>query len=161
MTHLPQVACQGHQHLRVAKISDGRSTRISVTALSGEARVEEIARMLGGVEITAARPRPRASRCWQRAASAVAPAAPLPATAAPPEPAATRRLVAPSALRASLRRGQSGRWQRPYSTSECSLIVKPSRVGDRVLARLDFGIDELFHRGRSPCRRYDRDAHPG
>jgi DNA repair protein RecN (Recombination protein N) len=53
VTHLAQVASQGHQHLRVSKLSDGRNTRISVTALSGEARVEEIARMLGGLEITA------------------------------------------------------------------------------------------------------------
>jgi len=53
VTHLAQVAAQGHQHLRVSKLSDGRSTRISVTPLSAEARVEEIARMLGGLEITA------------------------------------------------------------------------------------------------------------
>jgi DNA repair protein RecN (Recombination protein N) len=57
VTHLAQVAAQGHQHLRVAKHSDGRSTRTSVTALEEDARVEEIARMLGGVEIT---PRTRA-----------------------------------------------------------------------------------------------------
>jgi DNA repair protein RecN (Recombination protein N) len=53
VTHLPQVAAQGHHHLRVAKLSDGGSTRIRLTALSGEERVQEIARMLGGVEITA------------------------------------------------------------------------------------------------------------
>jgi DNA repair protein RecN (Recombination protein N) len=52
VTHLPQVAAQGHQHLRVAKLSDGSSTRIRLTALSGEERVQELARMLGGVEIT-------------------------------------------------------------------------------------------------------------
>jgi DNA repair protein RecN (Recombination protein N) len=52
VTHLAQVACQGHQHLRVAKSSAGRSTRISVTPLEGAARIEEIARMLGGLEIT-------------------------------------------------------------------------------------------------------------
>ena len=34
ITHLPQVASQGHQHLRVSKLSDGRSTRTQVTALS-------------------------------------------------------------------------------------------------------------------------------
>jgi DNA repair protein RecN (Recombination protein N) len=71
VTHLAQVACQGHQHLRVAKLSDGRSTRISVTALSGEARVEEIARMLGGLEITP-RARSHAVEMLQRAASASA-----------------------------------------------------------------------------------------
>lgn len=52
VTHLPQVAAQGQQHLRVIKSTEGRQTRVSVTALSGEARVEELARMLGGVEIT-------------------------------------------------------------------------------------------------------------
>ncbi|MCC7462863.1 MAG: DNA repair protein RecN [Gammaproteobacteria bacterium] len=57
VTHLPQVAAQGHRHLRVSKLSNGRSVRTSVTALEGDARVEEIARMLGGVEIT---PRARA-----------------------------------------------------------------------------------------------------
>jgi DNA repair protein RecN (Recombination protein N) len=52
VTHLPQVAAQGHQHLRVSKSSDGATTRIRVSALPGEERVQEIARMLGGVEIT-------------------------------------------------------------------------------------------------------------
>ena len=53
VTHLPQVASQANQHLRVAKVVDGASTRTSVGALSADARIEEIARMLGGVEITA------------------------------------------------------------------------------------------------------------
>jgi DNA repair protein RecN (Recombination protein N) len=53
VTHLPQVAAQGHQHLRVSKRTDGKHTRTSVTVLSAEASVDEIARMLGGVEITA------------------------------------------------------------------------------------------------------------
>jgi DNA repair protein RecN (Recombination protein N) len=57
VTHLPQVASQGHRHLRVSKISNGRSVRTSVAPLEGDARVEEIARMLGGIEIT---PRARA-----------------------------------------------------------------------------------------------------
>lgn len=52
VTHLPQVASQGHQHLRVAKLTDGRTTRTAVTALTGAARVEELSRMLGGVDIT-------------------------------------------------------------------------------------------------------------
>jgi len=52
VTHLPQVASQANQHLRVAKVVDGASTRTSVGPLSADARVEEIARMLGGVEIT-------------------------------------------------------------------------------------------------------------
>lgn len=53
VTHLAQVAAQGHHHLRVAKLTDGKTTRTSLTELSPDDRVEEIARMLGGVEITA------------------------------------------------------------------------------------------------------------
>ena len=52
VTHLPQVASQGDQHLSVTKVTDGKVTRTRISALSGERRVEEIARMLGGVEIT-------------------------------------------------------------------------------------------------------------
>ena len=52
VTHLPQVAAQGHRHLRVAKSSDGESTQTQIEALSEKARRDEIARMLGGVEIT-------------------------------------------------------------------------------------------------------------
>ncbi len=74
VTHLAQVACQGHQQLRVSKLTDGRNTRIAVAALSGEARVEEIARMVGGVEITA-KTRAHALEMLQQAASAVAPPA--------------------------------------------------------------------------------------
>ena len=52
VTHLPQVAAQGHQHFRVSKdISDG-STYSALDALDMPARIEELARMLGGVEIT-------------------------------------------------------------------------------------------------------------
>jgi DNA repair protein RecN (Recombination protein N) len=53
VTHLAQVAAQGHHHLRVTKLTDGKTTRTSLTQLSPDDRVEEIARMLGGVEITA------------------------------------------------------------------------------------------------------------
>ena len=53
VTHLPQVACQAHQHLRVTKTTDGRTTRIALAELGGDERIEELARMLGGVEITA------------------------------------------------------------------------------------------------------------
>ena len=52
VTHLAQVAAQGHQHLRVAKSSDGASTQTQIEALDAKARRDEIARMLGGVEIT-------------------------------------------------------------------------------------------------------------
>jgi DNA repair protein RecN (Recombination protein N) len=53
VTHLPQVASQAHSHLRVHKITDGKSTRTAAAALGVAERVEELARMLGGVEITA------------------------------------------------------------------------------------------------------------
>jgi DNA repair protein RecN (Recombination protein N) len=53
VTHLAQVASQGHQHLRVSKLTDGRTTRTSLTGLDMDQRIEEIARMLGGIEVTA------------------------------------------------------------------------------------------------------------
>ncbi|AKH19883.1 DNA repair protein RecN [Sedimenticola thiotaurini] len=53
VTHLPQVASQGHQHLRIEKASNGQETRTQVGRLDGDSRIDEIARMLGGVEITA------------------------------------------------------------------------------------------------------------
>jgi DNA repair protein RecN (Recombination protein N) len=52
VTHLPQVAAQGHAHLRVSKHSDGESTRTHIDKLDAAGRRDELARMLGGVEIT-------------------------------------------------------------------------------------------------------------
>ena len=52
VTHLPQVASQSHQHLRIMKITDGKTTRTALSHLEGEEKVEELARMLGGVDIT-------------------------------------------------------------------------------------------------------------
>src|SRR5690606_75933 len=52
VTHLPQVASQGHQHYRVAKLTDGKTSHTSVRRLTEQERVEELSRMLGGVEIT-------------------------------------------------------------------------------------------------------------
>jgi len=52
ITHLPQVAAQGHQHLRVSKETKSGATLSRIEVLDKSARVEEIARMLGGVEIT-------------------------------------------------------------------------------------------------------------
>ncbi len=54
VTHLPQVAAQGHQHLRVSKADDGDGTQSRIEALDAQARVDELARMLGGVDITKA-----------------------------------------------------------------------------------------------------------
>ena len=52
ITHLPQVAAQAHQHLRVSKQSDAARTTTAVEHLPAAARVDELARMLGGVRIT-------------------------------------------------------------------------------------------------------------
>ena len=52
VTHLAQVACHADHHLRVAKVTDGQTTRTTVRTLTPDERVEEIARMLGGVKIT-------------------------------------------------------------------------------------------------------------
>ena len=52
VTHLPQVAAQGHQHLFVHKVRESDATRTAVSKLSPAQRVEEIARMLGGVDLT-------------------------------------------------------------------------------------------------------------
>ncbi len=52
VTHLPQVAAQGHQHLQVSKSGDRRSVQTSLSQLTDEDKVREIARMLGGVKIT-------------------------------------------------------------------------------------------------------------
>jgi DNA repair protein RecN (Recombination protein N) len=52
VTHLAQVAAQAAQQLKVSKLTDGRTTRTSVKALSADERIAEIARMLGGVDIT-------------------------------------------------------------------------------------------------------------
>jgi DNA repair protein RecN (Recombination protein N) len=52
VTHQAQVAAQGHQHLMVAKSQDKKSTQTELQELGTDQRVEELARMIGGVEIT-------------------------------------------------------------------------------------------------------------
>jgi DNA repair protein RecN (Recombination protein N) len=52
VTHLPQVAAQGHQHFSVRKDQREGMTVSAPVRLSADQRVDEIARMLGGVEIT-------------------------------------------------------------------------------------------------------------
>jgi len=52
VTHLPQVAAQAHQHLQVNKVSSKSSTVTSITVLDDVQKQSEIARMLGGVDIT-------------------------------------------------------------------------------------------------------------
>jgi len=53
VTHLPQVASQGNQHFQVSKRNEAGKTLSQIAALDSKSRVEEIARMLGGLEITA------------------------------------------------------------------------------------------------------------
>ena len=52
VTHLAQVASKAHQHLQVRKSLRKGFSESTLIALEGEAKVEEIARMLGGVELT-------------------------------------------------------------------------------------------------------------
>jgi len=54
ITHLPQIAKFGDHHLRISKHVSGGRTRTTITPLAENERVEEIARMLGGEEITRA-----------------------------------------------------------------------------------------------------------
>ena len=52
ITHLPQIACFGGTHYRVVKTVSGERTIASVDVLSDKDRLDEIARMLGGTELT-------------------------------------------------------------------------------------------------------------
>jgi DNA repair protein RecN (Recombination protein N) len=53
VTHLPQVAACADRHFAVHKTDSGKTVKSEVDALSDKDRIEEVARMLGGVEITA------------------------------------------------------------------------------------------------------------
>jgi len=52
VTHLPQVAAQGHHHLFVHKVRGSDATHTAVSKLGKTERVEEVARMLGGIDLT-------------------------------------------------------------------------------------------------------------
>ena len=52
ITHLPQVAAQAHQQLQVTKILGKDKTHTEINELHREQRIEEIARMLGGMNLT-------------------------------------------------------------------------------------------------------------
>jgi DNA repair protein RecN (Recombination protein N) len=52
ITHLPQIACCGDRHYQVVKRIAGKRTNTIVSLLSEADRLEEIARMLGGIELT-------------------------------------------------------------------------------------------------------------
>ena len=52
ITHLPQIAAMADSHYRIEKSPRGESTTTSIYALDEASMTEEIARLLGGVEIT-------------------------------------------------------------------------------------------------------------
>lgn len=52
VTHLPQVAAQAHNQLFVSKVTDGKSTETTLLKLTKQERVNEIARLLAGDELT-------------------------------------------------------------------------------------------------------------
>ncbi|CAE1149110.1 DNA repair protein RecN [Serratia sp. JUb9] len=52
VTHLPQVAGCGHQHFFVSKQTDGTATETQMSPLGKRARLQELARLLGGSEVT-------------------------------------------------------------------------------------------------------------
>jgi DNA repair protein RecN (Recombination protein N) len=77
VTHLAQVASQAMSQYRVTKRSDGKTTRTTIERLDEAERIDEIARMLGGIDITAqARAHAREMLCAAGTVAAVAAAAP-------------------------------------------------------------------------------------
>ena len=52
VTHLPQVAAQGHHHFKISKATVSKQTRTRIARLDQSQRVEEVARMLGGLKLT-------------------------------------------------------------------------------------------------------------
>jgi DNA repair protein RecN (Recombination protein N) len=52
ITHLAQVAALGDQHLQVSKTSTGETVSTAVRVLAGRERIDEIARMIGGIKIS-------------------------------------------------------------------------------------------------------------
>ncbi len=62
VTHLPQVAGKGHQHMVVSKHTDGKTTETQMQALDQGARLNELARLLGIRSPTI--PWPTPANCW-------------------------------------------------------------------------------------------------
>jgi DNA repair protein RecN (Recombination protein N) len=54
ITHLPQIAACAQHHFVIEKSSDDKTTYTTIVEISGEARVKEIARLLGGKNVTEA-----------------------------------------------------------------------------------------------------------
>jgi DNA repair protein RecN (Recombination protein N) len=52
ITHLPQIACYGDHHFKVTKDSGSKETQTSIHLMARDERVEELARMLGGISIS-------------------------------------------------------------------------------------------------------------
>jgi len=52
VTHQAQVASQGHHHIQVKKVGNSKAVRTELTLLSEDHKIDEIARMLGGIAIT-------------------------------------------------------------------------------------------------------------
>ena len=52
VTHLPQVAANGHHHFFAEKITDGKNTSTAIRLLNNSERTQELARMLSGAHIT-------------------------------------------------------------------------------------------------------------
>ena len=52
VTHLAQVASKGKSHIRINKLTDNKKTKIYACKLNADERIEEIARMIGGIELT-------------------------------------------------------------------------------------------------------------
>jgi DNA repair protein RecN (Recombination protein N) len=52
VTHLPQVAARAQQHFQVSKQNVKGKTQSSIALLQPQERIEEVARMLGGIKIT-------------------------------------------------------------------------------------------------------------
>ena len=66
VTHLAQVASLADAHFRISKVTDGKATRTGVRALGEDERIEEIARMLSGAQVTQ-EARAQAERLLERA----------------------------------------------------------------------------------------------
>ncbi|HPO98916.1 MAG TPA: DNA repair protein RecN, partial [Bacillota bacterium] len=52
ITHLPQIASMAKNHFYIEKQVDGERTKVSVRGLMMNERIDELARMLGGAEVT-------------------------------------------------------------------------------------------------------------
>ena len=52
VTHLAQVASKGKSHIRINKLTDNKKTKIYASKHNSDERIEEIARMIGGIELT-------------------------------------------------------------------------------------------------------------